>query len=157
MMRLPRKAQITFLDRWPSAKTTTTGRILAMLARAIDWAAIVPSIEALCHYPRPGAGRRPWPFDVMARILVIRWIFGLNDRTVEEALIDRPDLAEFCELRGDLPRPPDSETIGAFRRRLRRYGQEEAIIDAVRHQLATKGVDVMPGSLVEPRWLGPDL
>jgi IS5 family transposase len=157
MKSVRRRAQITFLDRFPTAKTTPTGRILAMLTRAIDWSAIIPSLEARCEYPRPGSGRRPWPFDVMARILVLRWLFGLNDRTVEEALTDWPDLAEFCQLAGDLPRPPDSETIGGFRRRLRRYSQEEAIVDAVRQQLAAKGVDIIPGSLVEPRWNGPDL
>ena len=156
-MTKPRRAQICFLTPFPSARSTTLGRILPAIDRAVDWSRFLPVIEDKVDYPRPGAGRRPWAFDLMSRIIFVQWLAGLNDRQAEELLIDAPVVVDFVGLDPALPKPPDSETIGAFRRRLRRFGQDEAIVEGVLQQLAEKGVTLLPGSHADPRWSGPDL
>jgi IS5 family transposase len=91
----------------------------------------------------------------MLRIHVIAWLMSANDRQTEDLLIDSVSVCAFCRLDETGPRPPDAETIGNFRRRLERSGLQDIIHSHLMAELTKKGVSLMPGGIVEPRWIGP--
>lgn len=144
---------MTFSElRWPKARQTRLQAFLANLDRAIRWAPVLEKIEP--HYPRPGNGRQPVPLESMVRIHLSACMFGANDRQTEELLIDSPALCAFCRLNDSLPRPPDAETIGNFRRRLERAGLGSMIPNYVELELSKQGASIICGKVNEPRWVG---
>ena len=148
------KRELAFYEmRWPKARQSRLRSILAMLERSVDWPSCVQLVEP--HYPRPGNGRQPVPLDSMLRIHVIAWLMSANDRKTEDLLIDSVSVCAFCQIDETGPRPPDAETIGNFRRRLERSGLQDIIHSHLMAELTKKGVSLMPGGIVEPRWIGP--
>lgn len=141
--------------RWPKARKTRLQILLAMIDCAVFWKTIVDEIAP--HYPRPGNGRQPVPLEIMVRIYASAKLIGANDRQIEEILIDSPALCAWCHLDDSKASPPDSETIGNFRRLLLRVGLAGIIERHVEVDLAKRGASLIPGEIREPRWCGPRL
>jgi len=153
--------QASFYElRWPSARQSRLALILQMLDRVIDWADFERAVNDVIDHPKPGRGRRPWPLGVMLRVLVLAWATGANPRQTEDLLLDLPCACAFCQLDDTGSRPPDAETISAFRRRLVRAGLESADGISIVHKyvggaLSKAGAGLAQGKILEPRWLGP--
>jgi len=139
--------------RWPKARASRLQTLLAALDRSVDWLAIARALEE--HFPKPGRGRQPWPLAAMIRICALAWVFSANERQIEDLLIDSPAACRFCRLDDSQGRPPDSETVANFRRRLEALGLDGRIPNAIEKDLAACGVVLTPGAIHEPRWHGP--
>lgn len=139
--------------RWPRARASRLAALLQDLSIAVDWRAIERDLES--HFPKPGRGRLPVPLSAMVRIHAVAWLLGANERQVEDAMLDCPAVCKFCGLDDSRARPPDSETVANFRRRLEQLGLDGRIPNAIEKDLAARGVVLTRGEVREPRWHGP--
>ncbi|MBL8373792.1 transposase [Accumulibacter sp.] len=148
--------QRSFSDlRWPAARQSHLRRLLDRLDLAIDFSVLVAELQP--SFPGPGRGRRPWPLPILVRLATLAVVFGWNPRQAEDALIDVPAICAWCGLDDSKPRPPDSETIAGFMRKLAILERQDAIADHLRDQLAAWNLHLAPGSQNEPRLHGRDL
>jgi IS5 family transposase len=80
--------QLSFatLDHQHKKKRTKREVFLAEMEAVVPWALLLALIEP--HYPKPGNGRRPYPFSVMLRIFFLQQWHQLSDPDTEKALYD---------------------------------------------------------------------
>ncbi|WP_291988399.1 transposase [Candidatus Accumulibacter sp. ACC007] len=148
--------QLSFSSlRWPAARLSNLQLLLDRIDLAVDFSPLADELSP--HFPGPGRGRRPWPLNAMIRIVVAGIVLKLNPRQLEDLLIDHPGLCEWCGLDDSQPRPPDSETIAAFIRKLAKMGREDAIPAHLTRQLSDWNLRLVPGSSIEPRLHGREL
>lgn len=105
-----------------------TAAMLERLHAAVDWDGLAQPIRALPVYQNPGAGRRPWPPEVMLKGLLLAKWFNLSDPGLEEMLQDRLSFRRFAglSLQDDTP---DETTFVKFRARLREAGLDEVLFE----------------------------
>ena len=130
-------------------KTTRRAAFLAEMAAIVPWQRLHGLIEPF--YPRPGGGRgrRPVGLDRMLRIYFLQHWFGLSDPAAEEALYDSEVMRRFVGI--DLGREPvpDETTILNFRHLLERHDLCGEILREVNEYLATRGLKVSTGTIVD--------
>ena len=101
------------------------------------------------HYPKAGNGRRPVGLGIMLRTYFVQQWFNLSDPGVEEALYDSAALRRFVGV--DLGRAPapDETSVCRFRHLLETHDLGGAVLDAVNHHLASKGIRITTGTIVD--------
>jgi len=101
------------------------------------------------HYPKAGNGRRPVGLGIMLRTYLVQQWFNLSDPGVEEALYDSAALRRFVGV--DLGRAPapDETSVCRFRHLLETHDLGGAVLDAVNHHLASKGIRITTGTIVD--------
>lgn len=120
---------------------------LEEMERVVPWTELEALVEP--HYPRGENGRPPVGLEIMLRIYFVQQWFNLSDPGVEEALYDSASLRRFVGV--DLGRAPapDETTVCKFRRLLEQHELGGAMLDAVNHHLASKGIRITTGTIVD--------
>lgn len=122
---------------------------LDRLNRIVDWEAFRRSLTDLLVTPAKGPGGRP-RFDVvfMFKIMILQRTFGLSDPQTELQILDRFSFQRFLGITVADP-VPDQNTLWDFREALRTSGGELALWQAFERMLATAGVKLTPGKIVD--------
>jgi len=120
---------------------------LDKMQQVVPWS----DLESLVapHYPKAGNGRRPVGLGIMLRTYLVQQWFNLSDPGVEEALYDSAALRRFVGV--DLGRAPapDETSVCRFRHLLETHDLGGAVLDAVNHHLASKGIRITTGTIVD--------
>jgi transposase, IS5 family len=113
----------------------------------VPWPRLYGLIEPF--YLKPGKGRRPVGLDRMLRIYFLQHWFGLSDPAAEEALYDSEVMRRFAGI--DLGREPvpDEATTLNFRYLLERHELCGQLLQEVNEYLATRGLSVSTGTIVD--------
>lgn len=140
-------SQISFSDAEHAGKRKKTRRevFLAEMELVVPWKALLKFIEP--HYPVAGRGRRPYPLEAMLRVHLMQNWFALSDPAMEEALYEITSLRAFAGL--GMESIPDETTILNFRHLLEASDLAEDIFKQVNAHLASKGLLLKRGSIVD--------
>jgi len=128
-------------------KVTRREQFLAEMNAVIPWAELLALIGP--HYPKPGRGRPPIPMEVMLRIYFVQQWFDLSDPAAEDALYDSESIRRFVGVELSEDAVPDETTILRFRHLLEEHQLQEAIFASVRGLLASKGLLLRSGTIVD--------
>jgi transposase, IS5 family len=117
------------------------------MEQVVPWSDLESLVEP--HYPKAGNGRRPVGLGIMLRTYFVQQWFDLSDPGVEEALYDSAGLRRFVGV--DLGRAPapDQTSVCRFRHLLETHDLGGAVLDAVNHHLASKGIRITTGTIVD--------
>ncbi len=117
------------------------------MEQVVPWSDLELLVEP--HYPKAGNGRRPVGLGIMLRTYFVQQWFNLSDPGVEEALYDSAGLRRFVGV--DLGRAPapDETSVCRFRHLLETHDLGGAVLDAVNHHLASKGIRITTGTIVD--------
>ncbi len=117
------------------------------MEQVVPWSDLESLVEP--HYPKAGNGRRPVGLGIMLRTYFVQQWFNLSDPGVEEALYDSAGLRRFVGV--DLGRAPapDETSVCRFRHLLETHDLGGAVLDAVNHHLASKGIRITTGTIVD--------
>ena len=117
------------------------------MEQVVPWSDLELLVEP--HYPKAGKGRRPVGLGIMLRTYFVQQWFNLSDPGVEEALYDSAGLRRFVGV--DLGRAPapDETSVCRFRHLLETHDLGGAVLDAVNHHLASKGIRITTGTIVD--------
>ncbi len=117
------------------------------MEQVVPWSDLESLVEP--HYPKAGKGRRPVGLGIMLRTYFVQQWFNLSDPGVEEALYDSAGLRRFVGV--DLGRAPapDETSVCRFRHLLETHDLGGAVLDAVNHHLASKGIRITTGTIVD--------
>ena len=117
------------------------------MEQVVPWSDLESLVEP--HYPKAGNGRRPVGLGIMLRTYFVQQWFNLSDPGVEEALYDSAGLRRFVGV--DLGRAPapDQTSVCRFRHLLETHDLGGAVLDAVNHHLASKGIRITTGTIVD--------
>lgn len=117
------------------------------MEQVVPWSDLQSLVEP--HYPKAGNGRRPVGLGIMLRTYFVQQWFNLSDPGVEEALYDSAGLRRFVGV--DLGRAPapDQTSVCRFRHLLETHDLGGAVLDAVNHHLASKGIRITTGTIVD--------
>lgn len=120
---------------------------LNAMDEVVPWSELEALVEP--HYPKAGNGRQPIGLSILLRVYFLQQWFNLSDPGAEDALYESPVLPRFAGV--DLGRgaTPDETTILRFRRLLEQYELCGKILDIVNHYLASKGLRISTGTIVD--------
>ncbi|MDR0703294.1 MAG: IS5 family transposase [Azoarcus sp.] len=131
------------------SKPTRKEVFLSEMEQIVPWSRLEGLIQP--HYFEAGAqgGRPAKPLSAMLRIHFLQQWFALGDLAMEEALHDIPAFRRFAGLDAFEDVIPDESTILHFRHFLERHDFGEAIFAEVNAQLASKGLTMKRGTVVD--------
>ena len=120
---------------------------LGLMETVDPWRELEAVIEP--YYPKAGNGRQPVGLSIMLRVYFLQQWFHLSDPGAEDALYESPALRRFAGV--DLGRAPapDETTVLRFRRLLETHGLCGQILDTVNDYLASKGLRISTGTIVD--------
>src|SRR6266567_5482327 len=113
-------------------------QFLDKMNEVVPWVRLLSLVEP--YYPKVGNGRRPVGLEIMLRTYFVQQWFNLSDPGVEEALYDSASLRRFVGVDLGLAAAPDETTVCRFRHLLETHDLGGAVLDAVNHHLASKGI-----------------
>lgn len=128
-------------------KVTRRAAFLAEMERIVPWRELCALIEPF--YPKAGNGRPPIGLQRMLRLHFLQHWFDLSDPAAEEALYDSVSMREFVGIDLGHEPVPDETTILNFRHLLERHGLGKAVFERVNTYLASRGVKVAGGTIVD--------
>jgi len=120
---------------------------LSVMDVVVPWRELEALIEP--HYPKAGNGRQPVGLSIMLRVYFLQQWFNLSDPGAEDALYESPILRRFAGVDLGRAAAPDETTILRFRRLLEQYELCGQILDTVNHYLASKGLRIATGTIVD--------
>lgn len=129
------------------AKKSRRELFLETMDGVMPWAELLSLIEP--HYPKGEKGRPPVGFEIMLRLYFVQHWFALSDPAAEDALYDSAALRRLVGV--DLGRAPapDETTILNFRHLLEAHDLCGDMLDTVNHYLATRGIRITTGTIVD--------
>jgi len=129
------------------SKLTLRAAFLAEMELVIPWLDLCSVIRPF--YPKAGNGRPPVGLERMLRLHLLQHWFNLSDPMAEEALYESISMRQFVGI--DLGREPvpDETTILNFRHLLERHGLGKALFEQVNRHLASRGLRVAGGTIVD--------
>jgi IS5 family transposase len=128
-------------------KLTRRAAFLAEMDKVVPWRELCALVEPF--YPKAGHGRPPIGLERMLRLHLLQHWFNLSDPAAEEALYESLSMRRFVGI--DLGREavPDETTILNFRHLLERHNLGKALFDRVNDYLASRGLKVTGGTIVD--------
>ena len=120
---------------------------LNAMEAVVPWSELEALIEP--HYPKAGRGRQPVGLSIMLRVYFLQQWFHLSDPGAEDALYESPVLRRFVGVDLGRAAAPDETTILRFRRILEQHELCGQILDVVNHYLASKGLRISTGTIVD--------
>jgi IS5 family transposase len=123
----------------------TGASTLDQIAGLIDWSEID---RQLLDIYAAAKGEHGWPPLALFRAMLLAVWYDLSDVKLAEALADRASFRRFCGFSGCEPTPERTAFV-RFRVELVARGLDRALFEAITRQLATKGVAVRTGTLVD--------
>ena len=128
-------------------RTTRRAKFLSEMNAIVPWSRLCALIAP--HYPTGEGGRPPIPLERMLRIYFLQQWFDLSDPAAEEALYDSVSMRAFAMIHLGRAPVPDETTICKFRHLLERHQLGPAILREVNAHLASCGVKVASGTIVD--------
>ena len=127
---------------------TRRDRFLAEIEAMTPWGELVAAIER--HYPKCGGrGRPPIGLERMLRMYIAQNCFGLSDEGIEDAIYDSQAIRSFVGIDLGREAAPDATTLLKFRRLLEDKQLTETIFTTINAHLATKGLFLRRGTVVD--------
>ena len=99
-------------------------------------------------YPKPGNGRRPYPFSVMLRVHCVQLCYNLSDPGMEDPLYEAESVRRFAGLRLSEPMP-DETTILNFRHLLEQHELGQGLFQEINRHLEAQGLRLREGTIVD--------
>jgi IS5 family transposase len=129
------------------------GDPLEKLSEAIDWKQFKPIIERAFRKDRKSnAGRPPFDFIMMFKILILQSMYNLSDAQTQFQIIDRHTFKRFLGLR-DENRIPDEKTIWLFRETLTRQDVIKKLFDLFDRFLNQAGYNAKKGQIIDATFI----
>ena len=75
-------------------------------------------------------GQKPYPIELMLRIIILQSFYGLADMAVMYEILDSRAFSDFCGVSSP-EEVPNGDTIGRFRNLLIKHGIDEQIFAQV--------------------------
>lgn len=131
------------------AEISKAGDPLELLKEKIDWAAFNPTLLlAKARERKSNAGRKPFPFLLMFKILILQSLYNLSDEQMEYQIKDRLSFMRFLDL-GLCNAVPDQKTIWLYRETFSRAGILRKLFDKFDRMLAKEGLRAAQGTLID--------
>ena len=144
---MPEMNMFAEYDRYE--KLSKMGDNLERLNRSVDWDMFRPILDhAFKKESRTKAGRPPYDFILLFKILVLQRCFNLSDDQTEYQINDRMSFMRFLGLSLS-DRVPDAKTIWLFREKLTNAGIMDDLFAVFRRSLEEKGIITRKGSIVD--------
>ena len=119
------------------------------MAEVIDFEMFRPALNKILgrEFPKSNAGRKPFDYVMMFKLVVLQDMYNLADEKMEEAILDR---RSFCAFLGiyDSSDVPDSRTIWHFKERLGNEGVRK-LFDAFGKEIEKAGFAAKKGSMID--------
>src|SRR4051812_11316453 len=144
-MAVKQTGQPSFIEALlPKALRTNAG--LGRLADLVKWYRFEKLLADLRD--EEGPGRPGYPVLVLFRALLLQSLYGLSDRELEEALIDRLSFKRFVGLSLE-DAAPDHTVLNRFRNQLIEQGLVEKLFGELDRQLENAGVILKQGTMLD--------
>jgi transposase, IS5 family len=125
------------------------GDPLERLAQAIDWQQFKPVIaKAFRKARKSNAGRPPFDYVMMFKIMVLQHMYNLSDAQTQFQLIDRFSFRRFIGV-GAEDTIPDEKTIWLFRETITRTGAVKKLFALFGRFLDNAGYQAKKGMVVD--------
>jgi IS5 family transposase len=131
------------------AKLDRQGDPLLALDGAIPWERFRPTLQkALKKLKKTEAGRKPYDYVMMFKLLVLQTLYNLSDAQTEYQVRDRLSFIRFLKLSLE-DEVPDEKTIWLYRERLKEAQVLEKLFDQFHGYLNGQGYQAKCGSVVD--------
>ena len=140
-MSIKRTGQLVFTD----AVLTGSSGSLDRLDELVKWYRFQ---QVLSKLRDGGPGRAAWPPLVMFKALLVGSLYGLSERELEEALLDRLSFRRFVGLSYE-ESVPDHTSLNRFRNLLVSEGLFERLFAELDKQLEAAGVILRRGTMLD--------
>lgn len=142
-MAVKRTGQLGFADGLlgPGAGSTALDRLSGL----VKWYRLEKLLAPLRD---GGPGRAAWPPLVLFKALLLQSLYGLSDRELEEALLDRLSFRRFCGLSLE-EGVPDHTVICRFRNELSAGGHVDRLFGDLDRQLEKAGLILKRGTMLD--------
>lgn len=125
------------------------GDPLEQLNKSINWKIFKPIlVKAFRKERKSNAGRPPFDYVMLFKILVVQDLYGLSDNQIQFHLIDRFSFRRFVGI-GTEDRIPDEKTVWFFREQLTKNGAIEKLFDKFNRFLEQNGFKAQKGMIVD--------
>ena len=137
--------QLGFADGWLAGRAGGNGQ-LERLDGLVKWYRFE---KLVAHLRDAGSAERPgYPALVLVKALLLQAMYGLSDRELEDALLDRLSFRRFVGLSLD-DAVPDHSVLNRFRNRLVSEGITAKLFAELDRQLDTAGVPLKRGTMLD--------
>jgi transposase, IS5 family len=131
------------------AELSAMGDPLEKLNTAINWNRFKPVIDKAFRKERKSnAGRPPYDYILMFKILVLQSMYNLSDEQTQFQILDRHTFKRFLGLRDEMS-IPDQKTIWLFRETLTQQGIVRKLFDMFDRDLIKAGFTAKKGQIVD--------
>lgn len=140
------KLQTTlFGDSFQSTKTNKK-QFLEKMDSLIPWQDWVSMIDPI--YYEGKVGQKPYPIELMLRIIILQSFYDLADMAVMYEILDSRAFSDFCGVSSP-EEVPNGDTIGRFRNLLIKHGIDEQIFAQVLSILNKHNLILKKGTIVD--------
>jgi IS5 family transposase len=129
---------------------THRGDPLRKLDEYVDWtklAEVVAPIWINAEAKSP-CGRKPWPVELMLKIMILQRVYNLSFDEMEYQIFDRLSFRRFLGL-CLTDKVPDSRTIWLYADKLAKKDGARKLFDKFKEMLAAQGVEMNSGAIVD--------
>jgi IS5 family transposase len=131
------------------ASLSKIGDPLERMNQYIKWEAFQPIVDRVFAYERKSeAGRPPYDYLVMLKVLVLQSLYNISDDQMEYQLRDRLSFMRFVGL-GMSDRVPDAKTIWLYREALTKAGVIRDLFNRFERFLKDQGYQAQKGQIVD--------
>lgn len=131
------------------AELSEMGDPLEKLDKAVNWNRFKPVIDKAFRKERKSnAGRPPYEYVLMFKILVLQSMYNLSDEQMQFQILDRHTFKRFLGLRDELP-IPDQKTIWLFRETLTQQGAIRKLFAMFDRCLIEAGFTAKKGQIID--------
>lgn len=121
---------------------------LERLNTAIDWEAFRKPLDNMLRMDRKNnAGRTPFDYVLMFKVLVLQSMYGLSDQQIEFQILDRYTFKRFLAISSE-SEVPDEKTVWLFRERVGEKGVR-TLFDQFSTMIDAAGLTAKKGSIVD--------
>lgn len=125
------------------------GDPLETINRVIRWKSFRPVIDKVFRKDRKSnAGRPPYDYVLMFKILVVQTMYGLSDAQTQFQILDRLTFKRFLGLTSE-DSIPDEKTVWLFRETLAQAGVIKKLFDLFGRQLNEAGYTAQKGQIID--------
>jgi IS5 family transposase len=144
-MAVKQTGQMSLVEAFIVGKVGGAPGTLDRIGELVKWYRFGKLLGGLRH---DGPGNPGWPALVLYKALLLRTLYGLSDRELEEALADRLSFRRFVGL-GLEEGVPDHTVLNRFRNDLVARGLLEKLFAELDRQLDKAGVMVKHGTMLD--------
>lgn len=143
-------SQLSFADLEVSRRTKTTRIAMSLnkINAVLDWHPLEQMVSGFVKSGTSRGGRPPLSSRVKLKMLFLQHINNLSDVELEDQVVDRLSFQKFCGI-NMMDSVPDFTTFWRFKELIAKHGLSKQIFEEINRQLASKGLFVKTGTLVD--------